>query len=435
MAMVWQIGERHGRQLESGTVQIESSTFNLHSPCYAKGSMIERTIRPVLEELFQQYPVVTVTGPRQAGKTTLCREVFPNLEYINLERPDIRQRAIDDPRSFLDRYAEGAIFDEIQRAPELVSYLQVLIDERRRPGQFVLTGSQHFLIANTISQSLAGRTGLLRLLPLSIEEVASAGANLETDTLLHTGFYPRLYDTPLEPTRAHGDYFETYVERDIRQLGEIRNLTAFQRFVRLCAGRTGQLLNYSKLGNDAGVSHATVREWFSLLEASYVTFQLPPFHTNISKRLIKTPKLYFYDVGLAAYLLGIEESAQLFSHPMRGALFENLVVVEALKYRFNQGKRSNLFFYRDGKGDEVDLLYTLANRFVSIEIKSGATLAQGFFRGLQRLRKFLPEHVAAEMLVHDGEGSHTQHGTRVTVPAEFVRELRELENLELSGKG
>lgn len=385
--------------------------------------MIERTIRPVLEKLFTQNPVVTVTGPRQAGKTTLCRQVFPELAYVNLESPDIRQRALDDPRGFLRHHREGAIFDEIQRAPELVSYLQGLVDEQHRPGQFVLTGSQHFLVSQSINQSLAGRTALLRLLPLSIAEVEQVRRAPATDELLYTGFYPRIYDFGLDPTQAHGDYFETYVERDVRQLSEIRNLTAFQRFVRLCAGRIGQLLSFSGLGSDAGVSHTTAREWTSVLEASFVLFRLEPFHANLSKRLVKSPKLYFYDVGLAAYLLGIETADQLYTHPLRGALFENLIVVEALKYRFNQGRRSNLFFYRDAKQNEVDLLHTLADKLLAIEIKSGATLSRSFFQGLHKLTTLLGDQVAGTLLVHDGETSHDHHGTRVTRPIDFVGEL------------
>ncbi len=389
--------------------------------------MIERTLRPVLEDLFTRYPIVTVTGPRQAGKTTLCRQVFPHLEYVNLESPDVRERAIADPRSFLRRYGRGAVLDEIQRAPQLVSYLQVLVDERRHNSQFVLTGSQHFQLSEAISQSLAGRTALLRLLPFSIAEAAQLRPGLDVEEMLYTGFYPRLHEHHLNPTQALGDYFETYVERDVRQLSEIRNLSAFQRFVRLCAGRTGQLLNASGLGNDAGVSHTTVQEWLSILEASYIVFRLRPYFANVSKRLIKSPKLYFYDVGLAAYLLGIEEKRQIFSHPLRGSLFENLVVVEALKHRFHRGWRNNLFFYRDSARLEVDLLYTLADRFLGVEIKAGATVSASFFRNLRKLRSLLPGHVAGDILVHDGEETYDREGTTVTHPRAFAGVLADLE--------
>jgi hypothetical protein len=393
--------------------------------------MIDRTIRPVLERLFSQYPVVTVTGPRQAGKTTLCREVFPDLEYVNLERPDVRERAQSDPLRFLRRYGEGAVIDEVQRVPELASYLQVMVDERRRNGQFVITGSQNFRISQTISQSLAGRTGILRLLPFSISEALALRPELGVEEMLFTGFYPRIYDQRLDPTQALGDYFESYVERDVRQLSEIRNLSTFQSFVRLCAGRVGQLLNLSSLGADAGISHATAREWLSVLEASFVVFRLAPYHANLSKRLIKSPKLYFYDVGLAAYLLGIEDRRQIFSHPLRGALFENLVVVEALKYRYHRGKRSNLFFYRDAKRHEVDLIYTLADRFLAIEIKAGTTVSRSFFQGLRKLRQLLPEQIAGEILVHDGDETHRREGAVVTHPRGFVEVLAELEDQAL----
>jgi len=396
--------------------------------------MIDRTIRPVLEHLFSQYPVVTVTGPRQSGKTTLCREVFPDLEYVNLERPDVRERARADPLSFLRRYGEGAVIDEVQRVPELASYLQVMVDERRRNGQFVITGSQNFRISQTISQSLAGRTGILRLLPFSVSEARSLRPELGVEEMLFTGFYPRIYDQRLDPTQALGDYFESYVERDVRQLSEIRNLSTFQSFVRLCAGRVGQLLNLSSLGADAGVSHSTAREWLSVLEASFVVFRLPPYHANVSKRLIKSPKLYFYDVGLAAYLLGIEDRRQIFSHPLRGALFENLVVVEALKYRYHRGKRSNLFFYRDAKRHEVDLVYALADRFLAIEVKAGATVSRSFFQGLRKLRELLPDQVAGEILVHDGDETHRRGGTVVTHPRGFVEVLAELEDRVLGSE-
>ncbi len=389
--------------------------------------MISRTLRDHLLQLFASYPVVTITGPRQAGKTTLCREALPNLEYVNLERPDLREMATEDPRGFLRRYSEGVIFDEIQRAPDLVSYLQVMIDEKRRNSLFVLTGSQQFRLSQTISQSLAGRTALLRLLPFSISEVRSARPDLSIEDMIYGGFYPRIHDQNLEPTQALGDYFETYVERDVRQISEIRNLTGFQRFVRLCAGRVGQLLNLHSLGNDAGVSHTTAREWLSVLEASFLVFRLEPYHANLSKRLIKSPKLYFYDVGLAAFLLGIENPGQIFSHPLRGALFENLVVAEALKHRFHQGKRNNLCFYRDARGHEVDLLYQLAHRIVAIEIKSGETLSKSHLQGLTKLRRVLGDAILRDVLVYAGDGGFEQQGVHISDPAGLEPILTELD--------
>ena len=333
--------------------------------------MIEREIAGHLASLFRQYPIVTVTGPRQSGKTTLCKQVFPELGYVNLESPDERDFAETDPRRFLAQHASGAIIDEVQRVPSLLSYLQVLVDEDGRNGLFVLTGSEQFGLSEAINQSLAGRTALLRLLPFSLSELQKTGANIGIDDVLFSGFYPRLHDHGLDPGQALGDYFETYVERDVRRLSNIRELGSFQRFVRLCAGRTGQLLNLSSLGSDSGVARATVRYWLAALEASYIIFQLEPYHANIRKRLVRTPKLYFYDVGLASYLLGIQSAEQVATHPLRGHLFENAVVVEAMKHRFNRGRRANLSFFRDSNNLECDLLYETGYGLGAIEIKSG----------------------------------------------------------------
>lgn len=363
--------------------------------------MIEREITPCLTRLFQQYPFVTVTGPRQSGKTTLCRSTFPDLEYANLEAPDVRDFAESDPRGFLSQLGEGAILDEIQHVPELLSYLQVVADERGRNGQFVLTGSEQFRLSDAISQSLAGRTALLRLLPLSMAERRRMGAGDKVDEILYSGFYPRIFDQGLDPRQALGDYFETYVERDVRRLGGIRNLSTFRRFVRLCAGRVGQLVNLSSLGSDAGVSHTTARQWLGILERSYIIFPLRPYHANIGKRLIKSPKLYFYDVGLASYLIGIQLAEQLATHPLRGALFENAAVVEALKYRLNQGRRSSFSFFRDARGLECDLLYETGRGIGAIEIKSGATVASDFFRSLDRVAELVPE-VSMKAVVYGG---------------------------------
>jgi len=363
--------------------------------------MITRTLASTLKSLAGQYPVVTITGPRQSGKTTLCRNVFPDKPYINLENPDLRQFAVSDPRGFLAANPDGAILDEIQRAPQLLSYLQPMVDERPAPGQFILTGSQQFEVMTNISQSLAGRTALLKLLPFSIEELSSAGISSNIDALLLNGFYPRIYDVGLNPTQALGDYLETYVERDIRQLINIKDLALFEKFVKLCAGRTGQLLNLQSLGNDAGVSHTTARSWLNLLEASYVVFLLQPWHTNISKRQVKAPKLYFYDVGLAAYLLGAESELHINRHPLRGNLFENMIVIEALKYRCHRGKRNNLYFWRDSKGNEVDLLVESGPDVMPVEIKSGATISEDFFKGLQTFADRLP-HLSISSLVYGG---------------------------------
>lgn len=385
--------------------------------------LVRRQLEGPARELFARYPVLTLTGPRQSGKTTLCRAAFPDIAYSNLEAPDRRELAIDDPRGFLHALGTPAIIDEIQRAPEVVSYIQERVDEEGSNGKYVLTGSQQLRVTEAVSQSLAGRTAILRLLPFSIEEALRLRPDLDNDALMQTGFYPRIYDHGLDPVQALGDYFETYVERDVRQISEIRSLSSFRSFVRLCAGRVGQLLNLQSLGNDAGVSHTTAREWLSVLEASYLVFRLPPLHANVSKRLVKSPKLYFFDVGLAAYLLGIESAAQIFTHPLKGALFENLVVMEALKARYNSGRRSNLSFYRDSNGNEVDLVCSFADQLVGVEIKAGATVARDHFKGLQRLSTALPRPLAGKMLVYGGQEEFVRSDVTVTHPRGFAVSL------------
>ena len=371
--------------------------------------MVQRTIAPLLTALFRRYPFVTVTGPRQSGKTTLCRTALPNLAYVNLESPNHRQFAEEDPKRFIATWPGGVILDEIQRAPSLISWLQVFADEHGGNGLFVLTGSGQFLLSDRIDQSLAGRTALLRLLPFSLDELRSTNAATGVDDLLFTGFYPRIHDQGLDPTQALADYVETYVERDVRRILEVRNLDAFQRFVRLCAGRIGQLLNLASLGADAGVTHTTARHWLSVLEASYIVFRLPPYHGNLSKRLVKSPKLYFHDVGLASSLLGIESVRQIPTHPLRGALFENAVVAEALKHSYNRGRRPELSFFRDSRGLECDLLYPSEGRLLAIEAKSGATIASDWFAALGRVMPLLPD-CEAGVVVHGGDERQTRSG-------------------------
>lgn len=335
--------------------------------------MIPRTLAAVVAERARQLPVLTVTGPRQSGKTTLCRAAFPEKPYVSLETPDVREEALRDPRAFLARFPDGAILDEVQRTPELPSYLQEIVDARKRNGEWILTGSQHFALVERITQSLAGRTAMLQLLPLSLEEIRSQRTPASLDEQILRGGYPRLYDQDIPPQAWFGDYVMNYVERDVRQIQEIGDLGAFQTFLRMSAGRVGQVLNLSALGADCGITHTTARRWLSVLEASYVAFQLRPLHRNVTKRLTKSPKLHFYDTGLAAHLLGIRTRDELAYHPLRGALFENWVVTEVLKWRWNRGLPTDLAYYRDARGTEIDLVVEKALDPIAVEIKAGQT--------------------------------------------------------------
>ncbi|HUX42181.1 MAG TPA: ATP-binding protein [Rectinemataceae bacterium] len=386
-------------------------------------SMLRRSVSSLVLKSASEFPVVTITGPRQAGKTTLARALFPDLPYVNFERPDVRERFQADALGFLSGLRGGAVFDEVQRVPALTSWLQAMVDEEPVNGRFILTGSVQFELMSTVSQSLAGRTALVRLLPFSLEELGPAAADASIDTLLFRGFYPRIHDQGLDPTQAYGDYVQTYIERDVRQFSEIRHLAAFQRFLRLCAGRAGQLLNLESLGADAGISGVQARQWLTVLEASYLVFLLPPWFSNIGKRLTKSPKLYFYDVGLAAWLSGIEKVGQLSNHPLRGAFFENLIVMEALKRRFNAGRTAGLHFFRDARGLEVDLLWPLGQRFIPIEIKSGSTIASDFFSSIDKLRAILPELCDEGMLVYGGREDWDRSGAKVRSYADFASEL------------
>lgn len=363
--------------------------------------MFVRHLLPVLQARARQLPVVTVTGPRQSGKTTLCRLAFPERPYLNLERPDTREFARSDPRAFLDGLPEGAIIDEIQRVPELLSWIQVAVDARPDPGRFILTGSHQFELSRQIAQSLAGRTALLRLLPLSLAELAAAGT-LDTDDLLFRGGYPRIHADRLDPAMALADYFETYVQRDLRELVQLRHLAEFERFVRLAAGRTGQVLNLQSLAADVGISGHTAREWVTLLEASFIVFRLPPWFANIGKRLVKSPKLYFHDVGLAAWLVGIRQREHLVTHPLRGHLFENLAVLEVLKTYANAGLRPELHYYRDSAGNEADLVLEDGQRLLLLEIKSAKTVAADAMRAVAAVRRALGDRETWSALIYDG---------------------------------
>jgi predicted AAA+ superfamily ATPase len=369
--------------------------------------MVQRNISALLVQLASQYPVVTLTGPRQSGKTTLAKALFPGKPYVTLEDPDVRRYAIDDPRGFLGAYAKGAVFDEIQRVPELPSYLQGMVDANPEPGLFILTGSQQFELMTQVTQSLAGRTGIARLLPLTLAEVQRFRSDSSTyvpqlATTLLKGFYPRIHDKNLNPSQMLADYFATYVERDLRQLTAVHDLKRFERFVRLCAGRTGQLLNLNALGNDAGVSYATARAWIDLLQTSYIVHLLPPWFTNTGKRLVKSPKLYFYDVGLVCWLLGLREPEQVSRDPLWGSLFENFIIMEALKDRLNAGESAEMYFYRDSDGNEVDLLLPSGGKLHALEIKAGATVNPDYFKGLKTFAAHHPQVVAGGGVVYGG---------------------------------
>ena len=377
--------------------------------------MIKRTLTPKLTDLAQKFQVITLTGPRQSGKTTLVRAAFPSLAYVSLEEPDIRQIALTDPRGFLANYPAGAILDEIQNTPELFSYIQTIVDNDRNV-QFILTGSSNFLLMEKISQTLAGRTAILHLLPFSFSELAnSAHAFDKYETLIFNGQYPRIYDRDILPVDFYPAYIQTYVERDVRMMKNIGNINAFIQFIQLCAGRTGQLLNYSSLASDAGISPNTAKSWISILEASYILYRLQPYHKNFNKRLVKSPKLYFYDTGVACSLLGIREESQVNLHYLKGALFENLIINEFIKQSFHRGERRYPYFWQDSRGKEIDCLLVDGETILPVEIKSGKTMSNSYFENLGYWRKLADIPEDAGYVVYGGEQSmRTSLGTFVS---------------------
>ena len=399
-------------------VQILSRTYNLYR------MWIKREIESELQDLASQYPVVMIVGPRQSGKTSLARKTFPDKPYFSFENPDVREQFIADPRAFFSANPDGAIIDEFQRYPDILSYIQGIVDERKQKGQFILSGSNNVTMLSHVSQSLAGRVALLKLLPLTIGEISNVANDYHTDDYLLNGFYPGIYSEGLNPVKAYRNYYETYVERDIRQLLQVKDLIYFQRFVKLCAGRVGQLFNASSLATEVGVSAQTIHAWLSALQATFIVFLVQPWSANISKRMVKTPKLYFYDVGLASYLLGIENVSHVATHPLRGALFENMVTLELLKKRFNAGLDNNLFFYRDNHGNEVDVLQESGHNLNLYEIKSGQTFTSRLLKGLDYLRKLIPDRIASTNLIYTGEQEMTINGHKII----HYKNLSKLEN-------
>ena len=379
---------------------------------------IRRQALNVLLQRAMLYPVVTVLGPRQSGKTTLCRMAFPDKPYVNLEQPDVREFAQQDPKAFLAQFPDGAVLDEIQNVPSLLSWIQVLTDADPRKGRFVLTGSHQLQVSAQVTQSLAGRTAVLELLPLSLSELAKASdlptvEPADANVLMLQGGYPRIHAQGMPPEVMLSDYFATYVERDVRQLINLRHLREFGQCVRLLAGRTGQLLNQTSLGNEVGVSSNTITQWLSILEASFLVFSLAPWSVNIGKRLVKSPKIYFYDVGLACWLLGIKTVEQLQHHPLRGALFENLVVLEVLKSLRNQGLRDPLYFFRDSNGLEIDLLLDHADGLQLVEIKASQTVSAALFKNLRTVSSLLGDRVKTQHLIYGGAERQDRTGVEV----------------------
>jgi len=376
--------------------------------------MLNRAAFSTTQRLARGFPVLAITGPRQSGKTTLARALFADKPYVTLEDPEEREFAEADPRGFLARFPDGAIFDEVQRCPALFSYLQGVVDKRRRMGEFILTGSQQFGLMSNIAQSLAGRVGLLQLLPFSLAELNEGRMLPATlDAAMFQGGYPALYDRPVSPGDWFPNYVSTYVERDVRQLLAVRDLALFQRFLKMCAARSGQLLNLSALAADCGISHVTAREWLTVLEASYIVYLLRPYHRNFGKRLVKMPKLYFLDTGLMAYLLGIRDAGTLATHASRGMLFETLVVSEWIKREFNAGQVAELYFWRDSAGHEVDLLVPQGGRFTPVEIKSGTTFSSDWATTLRKLSALFGDAALPPGIIYGGDGQYEREGCRV----------------------
>jgi uncharacterized protein len=392
--------------------------------------MIPRTLAIKFKQAIEHYPVVTLTGPRQSGKTTLARTELPHYEYVSLELPEHRSFALKDPRGFLGQFKKPVILDEAQRAPDLFSYIQTLVDEHNQPGQYILTGSQNFLLLQSITQSLAGRCAILHLLPFSLSELLQRDAisldhlgqktpesrRLDAGDLIETlfkGFYPRIHDKKLSPQDWLGNYYQTYLERDVRNVLQVGDLETFGRFVQLCAGRNGQLLNLSGLASDCGVTHTTAKRWLSVLEASFLVHLLRHHHKNFGKRRIKSPKIHFRDTGLLCYLLKIKGPQELFTHASRGTIFESFVFSEIYKNYLNLGQRPNVYFWRDAQGHEIDLILDRGQELFPVEIKSAQTIAEDFFDGLKNWYRLDPSHHRSGALIYGGDLQSQRGNTTV----------------------
>lgn len=374
--------------------------------------MIQRISAATLKIIAQGFPIVVVTGPRQSGKSTLVKTAFPDKPYVTFDDLDKLESAKSDPKRFLSQFTQGAVIDEAQRFPDIFSYLKLIVDASKMMGKFIITGSQQFGLMTHITESLAGRAGFIQLLPFSLPELILADKLPELDNLLFQGMYPPLYDRDVSAKIWFAGYVTTYIERDVRNMLNIRELSTFQRFLRMCASRTGQLLNVSSLANDCGISMQTTRSWLSILEASYIIFLLQPHFANFGKRLVKSPKLYFYDIGLASWLLNIQDVDHLSIHPSRGAIFENLIVTELLKQRLNKGAVSNLYFWRDNIGNEVDIIIDNGNELIPVEIKSGETLTDDYFKTLNKWGKITGKETPS-YLIYGGKDQHKRHSINI----------------------
>ncbi|OGV27767.1 MAG: AAA family ATPase [Legionellales bacterium RIFCSPHIGHO2_12_FULL_37_14] len=364
--------------------------------------MFIRQLAHELQDMMKYYPIVTLIGPRQSGKTTLVKELYPNLPYVSLENPDEKRLASTDPVSFLARFPNGAIIDEVQRYPELLSYLQGIVDKQKQNGLFILTGSHQLALHGAITQSLAGRTAILKLLPFNMQELSQNKVFYDINDYLFQGMYPRCYQNDIPPTKFYRDYMQTYVERDVRQMIQLKDLSLFQQFLHLCAGYVGQLINLDSLSNALGISATTVKHWISILEASFIVFRLPPYYENFGKRIIKSHKLYFYDVGLATYLLDIKDKKDLAYSPMRGSLVENFIILELLKNRLNQGIEPSMYFYRDNSQKEIDLILKNGAQLIPIEIKSAQTFTTAFLQGLTYFKQLVGQRCKTGYLIYTG---------------------------------